>query len=107
MQHISPEWVLEAAKEEFSITLRRLREQVGRSGYQLAELGGLDRVYLHRLEVGMKTNPSQSTVLKIAAGLVRSGADILVVDLLLITAGHLPIFVFAEVPPMVGGTKRR
>jgi transcriptional regulator with XRE-family HTH domain len=99
---LSADWLLEAADEEFSVVLRRLRKQVGCSGYRLAELSGVDRPYLHRLEDGSKTNPSRQTVLKIGAGLIRSGGDVVTLDRLLLASGHLPIFMLAGVPILTG-----
>lgn len=95
---VSTEWMLEAAEDSFAVVLTRLRHEVGCSLYRLAELGGLDRPYLSRLENGSKTNPGRATVLKISAGLIRAGADVLVVDQLLIASGNLPIFLLAGVP---------
>ena len=91
-------WVLEATEDTFAIVLRQLREEIDCSGYLLADVGEIDRPYLHRLEDGSKNHPSRSTVLKISAGLIRLGADVLVVDRLLLAAGHLPIFILAGVP---------
>lgn len=94
----SVKWMLEGAEDSFAVVLARLRRQTGCSLYRLAESGGIDRPYLHRLENGTKTNPSRSTVLKISAGLVRAGADVLDVDRLLLASGNLPIFLMAGVP---------
>ena len=102
----STEWMLEASQDPFAIVLRRLRKQVGCSLYRLAESGGLDRPYLSRLEHGSKTNPSRATVLKIAASLIRAGADVLAVDRLLVASGNLPIFLLAGVPTTFDPGKR-
>ena len=102
----STQWMLEASQDSFAVVLRRLRKQVGCSLYRLAESGGLDRPYLLRLENGSKTNPGRATVLKISAGLIRAGADVLVVDRLLVASGNLPIFVLAGVPVTFDPGKR-
>ena len=101
-----PKWMLESGEDSFAVVLARLRRQAGCSLYRLAETGGLDRPYLHRLENGTKTNPSQSTVLKISAALIRLGADVLVVDRLLLASGYLPIFMLAGVPTIFESEKQ-
>ena len=103
----SAKWMLEVAEDSFAVVLARMRHQVDCSLYRLAETGGLDRPYLHRLENGTKTNPSQSTVLRIAAALIRSGADVLVVDQLLIASGYLPIFTLAGVSTIFESENQR
>lgn len=99
--------MLDATEDSFAVVLARLRQQVGCSLYRLAEIGELDRSYLHRLENGTKTNPSQSTVLKISAAMIRSGADVLTVDRLLLAAGYLPIFMLAGVPSIFESENQR
>jgi transcriptional regulator with XRE-family HTH domain len=94
------------AEADFADALTRLMNVLGCTGYQLAELTEVDRPYLHRLSSGEKLHPSRKTVLKIAAGLVRLGADILVVDELLLTAGYAPIFIATGVPFLAGWEKR-
>ncbi|MDG0866404.1 helix-turn-helix domain-containing protein [Candidatus Lucifugimonas marina] len=103
----SAKWMLEAAEDPFAVVLARLRHQVGCSLYRLAEIGELDRPYLHRLENGTKTNPSRETVLKISAALIRSGADVLVIDRLLLASGNLPIFMLAGVPSIFESENQR
>ena len=99
--------MLEAAEDSFAVVLTRLRRQVGCSLYRLAETGGLDRPYLHHLENGTKSNPSREMVLKISAALIRSGADVLVVDRLLLASGNLPIFLLAGVPTIFDSQNQR
>ena len=91
-------WLDGASNEKFSEVVAQIRSDVDRSGYRLAEVADMDRTYLSRLERGSKDGPSRTTVLKIGAALVRLGADILVVDRLLLAAGLLPIFLIAGVP---------
>ena len=95
-QAILPDWLV-AGQEDFAATLERLIEFVGCSKYRLAEVAEIDRPYLHRLVNGEKNRPSRQTAIKIGAGLVRLGADILAVDELLLAAGHAPIFLLADV----------
>ncbi|NQW21564.1 MAG: helix-turn-helix transcriptional regulator [Chloroflexi bacterium] len=84
--------------EEPSVTLSRFREKFGCSNYRLAELSGVGRPYLHRIENGIKANLSRTIVVKIARGLVRLGVGVLEGHRLLVAAAHLPIFWFARVP---------
>jgi hypothetical protein len=84
--------------EESSVTLSRFSEKFGCSNYRLAELSGVGRPYLHRIENEIKANLSRTIVAKIAAGLVRPGVGVLEGHRLLAAAGRLPIFLFARVP---------
>ena len=102
LNDLSIKWMIEASEVSFAVLLAQLRSEVGCSLYRLADSGGLDRPYLHRLENGSKSNPSRATVLKISAGLIRAGADVLVVDRLLLASGNLPIFLMAGVPAIYG-----
>ena len=85
-------------EDDFASVLTRLVEAVGCSQYRLAEVAEIDRPYLHRLCSQQKRAPSRQTVVRLGAGLVRLGADILAMDELLWAAGYAPIFVFAGVP---------
>ncbi len=56
---------------EFASTLRELASLCGKSEYDLADLTGLDRAFIHRLMSGEK-NPSPQTVIKLAIALPMS-----------------------------------
>lgn len=93
----------ELAETDFASALKRLIGVVGCSQYRLAEIAEFDRPYLLRLCSGKKQRPSRAKVLKLGAGLVRLGADVLAIDVLLLAAGLAPIFIFVEVPFYPGG----
>ena len=78
---------------EFSNTLKRLRERCGKSRYRLAQLSGLDKGYLGRLESGKRRNPSRDTVMKIALALVEGSTQVSIHDVneLLLSARHAPL----------------
>ena len=93
-------------EDDFASVLKRLIEAVGCSQYRLAEVSDVDRPYLHRLSSGEKRAPSRQTAIRLGAGLVRLGADILAVDELLLAAGYAPIFAFAGVVYQIGGPEK-
>lgn len=50
----------------FGYTLKRFREERGLSLRELGKLSGMDYAYIHRLEKGRKTAPSEDTVATLA-----------------------------------------
>jgi transcriptional regulator with XRE-family HTH domain len=65
------------------------RKRSGLSFDKLAERCLTDVSYLHALESGRKARPSRDIILRIGFGL---GLEPELLDELLVTAGHLPLF---------------
>ncbi len=66
-----------------------LRERSGLSFDKLAERSFTNVSYLHALESGKKAHPSRDILIRIGFGL---GIEPELIDELLVTAGHLPLF---------------
>ncbi len=81
------------APTEFSRTLNKLREQAGKSRYQLAQYSGLDQAYLSRLESGERQNPSRDVVMKLALALTAGSERVSIDDVnaLLLAGGYAPL----------------
>ena len=62
---------------EFSILLKRTRENAGKSRYRVAQFSGVDEAYILRLESGERQNPSRDVVVTLGLALVFrvSGSD--------------------------------
>jgi len=69
--------------------LGELRQRSGLSFDKLAERSFTNVSYLHALESGKKARPSRDILIRIGFGL---GVDPELIDDMLITAGHLPLF---------------
>ncbi len=72
--------------------LRTMLEKHGLSRYVLTDQWYLDSGYLACLSAGIKKNPSQLQVHRIAAALFSRGASPEEVDDLFVAAGYRPVF---------------
>ncbi len=77
----------------FSQTLKRLRQQSGKSRYKLAQYSGLNEAYLLRLESGERRNPSRDAVVKLALALVADSGAVSLHDVneLLLAGDYAPL----------------
>lgn len=73
--------------EAFATVLRRLREARGLSRVAVSRLTGLDPGYMTRCEQGQRVPTSRPAVLRIAAALGSSEAEL---NALIVAAGFLP-----------------
>ena len=82
-----------AKPSEFGMALRGLREQSGKSRYNLTQFTGVNESYLLRLESGERQNPSRDVVMKLGLALVANSSKVSMheVNELLLTAGYAPL----------------
>jgi transcriptional regulator with XRE-family HTH domain len=73
---VSEEWNNMLNKTfSFAHLLKQWRLQRGLSPSQLAQAASISRVYLHQLEIGMRTNPSEQVVRHLAHALLLPESD--------------------------------
>ena len=87
----------------FAETLKKLRNQAGKSRYRLAQYSGINEPYILRLERGERTNPSRDVVLMLGFALVANSDSVAIweIDELLLSAGYAPLKRRGEVPASV------
>ena len=78
---------------EFSVVLKRLRKQSGKSRYFLAQFTGLNEAYLLRLESGERQHLSRDVVVKLGMALMANTSKISMDDVseLLLAADYRPL----------------
>ena len=78
---------------EFSVLLKRTRDNAGKSRYSLAQFSGVDEAYILRLESGERQNPSRDVVVKLGLALVSDSRSVTLDDVnsLLLAATYAPL----------------
>ena len=78
---------------EFSVLLKRTRENAGKSRYSLSQFCGVDEAYILRLESGERRNPSRDVVVKLGLALVFDSRSVTLDDVnsLLLAANYAPL----------------
>ena len=78
---------------EFSVLLRKIRGDAGKSRYSLAQFSEIDEAYLLRLESGERQNPTRDVVVKLGLALVSNSQSVTLHDVngLLLAANHAPL----------------
>jgi len=78
---------------QFAEAFKRLRLKSGKSGNKLAQYSGLSEAYIHRLEIGVRANPSRDVVVMLGVALAHGGAPVEIwdIDALLLSADYAPL----------------
>lgn len=75
------------------VALKTLRERRTLSLREISQLSSVDHAYIHRLETGEKTNPSQELIEKLLKVLKPGGRDVAIVKWLVDHADSDPALV--------------